>query len=87
MLSMQDRAARDARAVDQIVHAIDATQQRGLAATGRSDERRDGARRDVKIDIEQDLMVPVGEIEVAHLNHRGVVCLLRLGVALSWRAL
>ena len=32
---------RDARAVDQVVHAIEAAQQRGLAAAGRPDEGGD----------------------------------------------
>ena len=51
----QDRAARDARAVDQIVHAIETTQQRRLAATRWTDEGGDSARRNLQVHVVQNL--------------------------------
>ena len=60
----RDRALRDTGPVDKVVHAINAAQQGGLAAPGRTNEGGDGALGNIKIDIEQDLVISVGEIDV-----------------------
>src|SRR5205823_5346925 len=64
-----DRALRDAGAVDEIVHAIEAAEQRGLAAAGRSDESGDRSRGNAQVDAVQDLMRAVSEIELLDLDH------------------
>src|SRR5438270_2908096 len=59
-----NRAARDPGAFDEIVHPVEATQERGLAATGRTDQRSDRAWRDADAYLVQDLVAPVGKIEL-----------------------
>ena len=58
----------DANRVDQVVHAIDAPQQCGLAATGGTDQRRHLALGDRHADVEQRLLLAVPEIEVLDLE-------------------
>jgi hypothetical protein len=42
-----------AHAVDQVVHAVEAAQQGGLAAAGGADEGGDLAARDLHVDVER----------------------------------
>ncbi len=65
-----DRAL-DAHVVDALVDAIDAAQERRLAAAGRPDQRGDDALLDVQVDIEQRLKQPVPEIDAAGLDRDG----------------
>src|SRR5438270_1738056 len=59
-----NRAARYPSAVDEIVHPVETAQERRLAATGRTDQRSDRAWRDADAYVVQDLVAPVGEIEL-----------------------
>ena len=43
--------ALDAGARDEVVHPVEATQHRGLAATGRADERGDLVAVDLEVDV------------------------------------
>jgi hypothetical protein len=71
-------ARGDACPIDEIVHAIDAAQECGLAATGGPDERRYGSRRHFQRHFVEDLMTSVSKIKIANRNHRlgnfGVIC-------------
>ena len=61
-------AGRDA--VDQVVHPVDAPQQRRFAAARRADDRRHLALGDRHRDVEQGLLVAVPEREVFDLQDR-----------------
>src|SRR5262249_21999663 len=76
-----DRAAVDLFAVkqqvagvpgtlDQVVHAIETAQERGLAAARRADEGRDRTVRDTEADVVDRLGVPVPKREVARRELR-----------------
>src|SRR5215831_2098657 len=64
-----NRALANARAVNEIVHAVDATQQSRLPAPGRSNESCYGARRHLQRDVVEDLVIAVSEIDFAHVDH------------------
>src|SRR6476620_7691505 len=64
-----NRALANARAVHEIVHPVDATQQSRFAASGRSNERSHSARRHLQRDIVKDLMIAVSEIDLAYVDH------------------
>src|SRR4029453_5606499 len=64
-----NRAPANARAVHEIVHSINATQQSRLAAAGRSNERSHGARKHLQRDIVKDLVIAVSEIDLAYVDH------------------
>ena len=75
---------RVARARYGIVEAIDGAEQRGLAASGWSDEGGDGARRQPQVDVVQGLYLTVPEGEIPYLY---LPCLLsRQGFAQRGRA-
>ena len=57
-----DRAAGDARPVNQVVHPVQAPQERGLTATGRTDERGDILSLDLQVDVVQCLRRVVEKI-------------------------
>src|SRR4030095_10611260 len=64
-----NRAPANARAVHEIVHSINATQQGRLAAAGRSNERCHRARRHLQGDIVEDFVIAVSEIDFSHVDH------------------
>jgi len=55
--------------IDEIVHPIEATQQRGLPAAGRSDEGGDRSLGNAQINVMQHLMLAILEIEMLDLDH------------------
>ena len=63
-----DVTADDARAVHEVVDAIDGAQQGAFAAAGRPDEGGDVLTGDVQIEIEEHLVVTVGIVELFHSN-------------------
>src|SRR5204862_471040 len=65
--AVQPDRAGDARARDRIVHAIQAAQERRLAAPGRADHRQHLAARDVQGDVLQRLL---GAVEHTHVAAR-----------------
>ena len=60
--------AVDLHAVDEIIHAVERAQERGLAAARGANECDDFIFRHLKRDIKQGLMRPVIEIEVLCLH-------------------
>ena len=55
--------------VDQVVHAVEAPQHGGLAATGRPDERGDLVLADVEVDVMHGPEVAVVDVEVGDVEH------------------
>ena len=64
-----NRACRDSRTIDQIIHAIETAQKRRFPATGRPDEGSDRSRRDFQVHIEKDLMRAITKIDVIDVDH------------------
>src|SRR5258706_7491311 len=75
VLVVEQDLARDAHAVDQVLHAVDAAQQGRLPAARGSDQGRDLALRNVELDAVQRLCLAVPQREIAHAERR----LLELG--------
>ena len=67
-----DLAGGDMRAVDQVVHAVEAAQQGALAATGGPDEGGDLPLLDVEGDVVQRARGAVVEIDVVDLDDGAV---------------
>jgi hypothetical protein len=65
-LTVQQDLALDAADVDQVVHAVEAAQQRGLAAAARPDEGGNPVAGDVHGDALEGHLVAVIEPEVVH---------------------
>ncbi|MCY1437076.1 hypothetical protein D9M71_532250 [compost metagenome] len=65
-----DRAFH-AAAVNQVVHAVEGTQQGRLAAAGRADEGGHALLGDVHADIEQGLLVAVVQAQARHFDGYG----------------
>jgi hypothetical protein len=57
----------------QVVHAVEAAQQRRLAAAGRPDERGDALLRDLEADAFERVLLAVVQIELVHLEGDGLV--------------
>jgi hypothetical protein len=70
---MQADLTLDAAAVDQVVHAVEAAQQRGLATAAGADERGDLLLRDAQADVLQRLLGAVEQIEPVDLGRNGFV--------------
>ena len=85
MPSIRIEPLRDARAVDEIVHAIEATQQRGFAAPRRSDEGGDGPRGNAQVHVVQDLVRAVLEIELLDLDHAALDLRFLQSALAGWR--
>ena len=60
--------ALDHRARHEVVHAVEAADQRALAAAGRPDEGRDGVAVDVQSHLADRHVAAVGNREVVHLE-------------------
>jgi hypothetical protein len=73
-----DRPACDPRAVDQIVHAVEAAQEGRFAATGRPDERRHLMILDLEGNVVERLRGAVKKIEVLDVDQRLAGSSLRL---------
>ncbi len=90
VLAFDLERAGDAAAVDRVVHAVDAAQERGLAAARRADEGGDGAIGDVDRDVEQRLLVAVEDVDVARATLVGApddrAAPARVTTARSWPA-
>ena len=78
-----DRAARNLRDIDEIVHPVQTTQERRLAAARRSDEGGDRSRRNAQVDVVQDLVRAVVEIEMLDLDH-AALALAASGIGAGW---
>ena len=65
----QDRA-RDPRAGNRVVHAIEAAQKRRFAATGGADHRDDLPPRQINADVLERLIGAVEDTDVAAGEHR-----------------
>ena len=65
---LQDDLALVAIAGIQIVHAVEAAQQRALAAAGRADQGRDGPLGNRQVDVLEGLPLAVIEADVADLG-------------------
>ena len=68
VLAVQEDAARDADAPDQLVHAVEAAEQRGFAAAGRTDNRGNRLGLDADIHVLQGVKVAVVEVEAGFLS-------------------
>ena len=73
ILAVQRDLALDAAALHEVVHAVEAFQQRGLAAARRADERRHLVLGELKVDALQRMEILVVQIEVAHAHLDGRV--------------
>ena len=69
-VAVELHVALDAHAVDQVVQAVDAAQQRRLAAARGPDQRRHLAARDAHRDVVERLLRAVPEAEVARSRGR-----------------
>ena len=67
-IAVEEHLALDPHAVDEVVHAVQAAQERGLAAAGGPDERRDPPRQDVQVDVVERLLLAVEEVELLDLD-------------------
>ena len=72
VLAVERDLAADTRAVDRVVHPVEAAQERRLAAARRADQRRNLLFADVEIDAEQRLLLAVvdGDLLATHLERR-----------------
>ena len=68
--TVERNAAGHAGAGNQIVHPVQAAQQRALAASARPDKRRRLMRRDGDVHIKQRLFRAVPKIDIGNLNDR-----------------
>ena len=57
--------------VDDVVHAVEAAQERRLAAARRADQRRHLVLRQVDVDVEERLLVGVEDVDVAGAHPDG----------------
>jgi hypothetical protein len=62
--------AREPRGGDEVVHPVEAAQQRALAATRGADERGDPVPRNREVDVPYGAEQPVVRGEALHLEHR-----------------
>ena len=51
---------------DGVIHPVQAAQESGLAAAGRSDQGRDLVRQDIHVDLEQGWFGAIEKIQVMH---------------------
>ena len=70
VLRRRARCRPQRAAGDQVVHAVEAAQERGLAAARRADERRDAILVDVERDVLQRLLLTIENADMlrAHLR-------------------
>ena len=68
VLVVEEDRSLDPGSRDEVVHPVEAAQDRALAAAGRPDERGDGVRRDVEVDVADGPLVAVVDVDVAHLE-------------------
>ena len=66
--TIEHDVARDTAVFHQIVHAVERTQQRRLAAAGRSDECGDLILLDIQIDIVQGVKIAVMQIHIVNFD-------------------
>ena len=69
VLAVERDLARDARRLDRVVHAVQAADERRLAAAGRTDQRDDLVAADVEIDLLDRVIVGVEDVDLARLHH------------------
>jgi hypothetical protein len=79
--AVEDDVPLHTAAGDQVVHAVEDAEKGGLAAAGRSDDRRDRARRDVERDVSQSVEIAVIQVDrlclqlgFIHSGHPSVIC-------------
>ncbi len=68
VFAVQQDFALEAGAAHRFVHAVEGAKQRGLAATGRADERGYAVGGHMQIDAVQSMHLAVIEIKVADLH-------------------
>ena len=68
ILTIEHDVARDTAVFHQIVHAVERTQQRRLAAAGRPDECGDLILLDIQIDIVQGVKIAVMQIHIVNFD-------------------
>ena len=59
----------DTAAVDQIVHAVQASQKRGFSAAGRPDQRSDRVFFNFHVQIHQRLLFAIEQIQMVYLKN------------------
>ena len=64
VVAVEQDLALDARARDQLVHAVERAQERRLAAAGGADQRRDLVRLDRHVDVLDRQEVAVVQVQV-----------------------
>jgi hypothetical protein len=69
ILAVEEHPAVDRRARDEVVHAVERAQQRGLAAARRADERGDAVRVDLHVDVAHGGLAAVGDRHVLEAEH------------------
>ena len=72
-IAQEADVALDLGSRHEVIHAVEAADQRALAAAGRADQGGDFMLRDVEIDVVKNLVVAIGEGEVLHLDKRSAV--------------
>ena len=65
---VQQNFSRDSAALDQVVHTVQAFEQRGFSAAGRTDKGGDLVGTDTKVDVFQRFEITVVEIQIADRN-------------------
>src|SRR5664280_1575008 len=68
VLAVEQDAPANPRRRDQVVHPVEAAQDRRLAAAGGADEGGHGARGDVHVDVAHGALGPIEDIQVADLD-------------------
>ncbi len=70
VVAVEHDGAGDARAVDRVVHAVEAAQERGLAAAGRTDHRQHFAAADVDAHALDGVLLAVVDVHVLAVEQR-----------------
>jgi hypothetical protein len=68
VLTVERNRTLQARVRHRLVHAVERPEQRGFAAAGWADQRRDLVRGHVQVDAVQGVRFAIVKIEVAHLH-------------------
>ena len=68
LFPVQQNFSRDSAALDQVVHTVQAFEQRGFSAAGRTDKGGDLVGTDTKVDVFQRFEITVVEIQIADRN-------------------
>ena len=64
VLAVEKNLADQARVADRLVHAVERAQERGFAAAGGTDQRRDFVLGNVQVEAEDGLLLAIEEIQI-----------------------